>query len=106
MAGGTGDDTMCSGSGDDEMFGQDNDDNMNGNSGHDTVVGVLGADILKGSSGNDKIYHGFLNPDISLAILPDGSKDTIDGGVGNDEAFINVNQDGDTAVNCETVHAG
>ena len=43
---------------------------------------------------------------IQIFHSPDGSKDTIDCGSGNDEAWINVSQDGDTAVNCETVHAG
>ena len=43
---------------------------------------------------------------IRFPVDADGSKDTIDCGSGNDEAWINVSQDGDTAVNCETVHAG
>ena len=78
------------------------DDNINGDSGDDTIQGFGGADILKGSSGNDRIFH-FTS---DLATFRDSSKDTIDCGSGNDEAWINTSQDGDTAINCETVHAG
>ena len=102
MDGGPGDDTMSGGSGDDFMLGRDGDDNINGDSGHDTILGFIGADILKGSSGNDKIFHSVSD----LATFRDSSKDTIDCGSGNDEAWINTSQDGDTAINCETVHAG
>jgi Ca2+-binding RTX toxin-like protein len=106
MDGGTGDDTMSGGSGDDNMFGGNGDDNMNGDSGNDIVIGFRGADILKGSSGNDEIYHFGKSTPISESTLPDGSKDTIDCGSGNDEAWINISQDHDTAdSNCETVHS-
>ena len=43
--------------------------------------------------------------DYSMLEDTDGSKDSIDCGSGNDEAWINISQDGDTAVNCETVHS-
>jgi Ca2+-binding RTX toxin-like protein len=76
-------------------------DNINGDSGDDTIQGFLGADTLKGSSGNDRIFH-----DLDfLSTNPDLSKDTIDCGSGNDEAWINISRDGDTAINCETVHS-
>ena len=103
MDGGLGDDTMSGGSGDDFMLGREGDDNINGDSGDDTILGFRGADILKGSSGNDRIFHDFLR----FPVDADGSKDTIDCGSGNDEAWINTSTDGDTAdSNCETVHAG
>ena len=100
MFGGRGDDTMSGGSGHDFMLGREGDDNINGDSGDDTILGFRGADILKGSSGNDRIFHDFLR----FPVEPDGSKDSIDCGSGNDEAWINVSQDGDTAVNCEILH--
>jgi Ca2+-binding RTX toxin-like protein len=99
---------MSGGSGDDDMDGDisqvpgGGNDNINGDSGHDTIQEFLGADILKGSSGNDRIFHSTSD----LPAIPDRSKDTIDCGSGIDEAWINVSVDGDTAVNCETVHAG
>ena len=103
MDGGPGDDTMSGGSGHDFMLGREGDDNINGDSGDDTILGFRGADILKGSSGNDRIFHDFLR----FPVDADGSKDSIDCGSGNDEAWINTSTDGDTAAsNCETVHTG
>ena len=106
MTGSLDNDIMSGGSGDDNMDGDvrfvaaQGDDNINGDSGDDTIQGFGGADILKGSSGNDRIFH-FIS---DLATFRDSSKDTIDCGSGNDEAWINT-RDGDTAVNCETVHS-
>lgn len=37
---------------------------------------------------------------------PDGHKDILDCGDGNDEAFVNVNTDHDEFKNCEVVHKG
>ena len=99
---GGGNDIMSGGSGADTMFGNAGNDNMNGDSSDDFIVGGDNADILKGSSGNDKIFH-WLDRGTSSVLL-DGSKDTIDCGSGNDEAWINTSFDHDTAVNCETVH--
>jgi len=104
MFGEGGDDTMSGGSGDDRMFGDAGNDKINGDSGDDTIFGFPGADIIKGSSGNDKIFHYVGST--SLVTNPDFDKDIIDCGSGNDEVWINVSVDHDTAVNCETVHAG
>jgi hypothetical protein len=71
---------------------------MTGYAGDDLISGDFGADILKSSSGNDRIVHG------SALTSADGSKDTMDCGAGNDEAWINT-ADGDTTVSdCEIVH--
>ena len=103
MTGDGGDDTMNGGSGHDTMFGRIGDDKINGDSGNDEIIGGFGADSLFGSSGNDRITHGDFPTDTG----PDGSKDDIHCGSGNDEAWINANVDGDTAdSDCETVHAG
>ena len=100
MIGGDGDDTMSGGSGNDILDGNFGDDNINGNSGDDVLIGNFGADILKGSSGNDQISHVIRGSTVS-----DNAKDTIDCGSGIDEAWINISRDGDTAINCETVHS-
>ena len=94
-------DTMKGDSGDDSMHGNERNDNVNGGSSNDIVRGGFGEDILKGNSGNDKIYHS----DVSQPLQADNSKDDIDCGSGNDEAWINVSTDHDTAdSNCETIH--
>lgn len=79
------------------------DDLMTGGTGRDQIEGDDGADKLAGAGGNDLIFANFpVNP-----TDPDGSKDMVDCGPGdNDEAFINVSVDHDTASGCETVHAG
>jgi Ca2+-binding RTX toxin-like protein len=107
MIGAPDDDTMSGGSGNDVMDGDftqvpgAGNDNINGDSGHDTIQGFGGADTLKGSSGNDRIAASFIGSTFS-----DIGKDEIDCGSGNDEAWININPDGDTAAsNCETVHS-
>jgi DNA-binding beta-propeller fold protein YncE len=115
-----GNDRMDGGDGNDVMDGNAGNDNMNGGAGNDTVVGGegddlmyggafkdylygwKGADTIYGGDGNDKIYH-YANTGIESS-NPDGSKDSIDCGPGNDEVWINVQTDHDTAVNCETVH--
>ena len=106
MFGGDGDDTVSGGSANDLANGNARSDNVNGDSGDDTVVGDFGPDTLKGNSGNDKIYQ-WVNDGVNVPTSPDGSKDTVDCGSGNDEAFINTSVDHDTAAsNCETVHEG
>lgn len=102
MFGNNGDDTMSGGSGRDDMHGNERNDNVNGDSGDDIIRGGFGADTLKGSSGNDRTFHGFEQQ----GAQSDNNKDNIDCGSGIDEAWINTSTDGDTAVNCETVHAG
>ena len=40
------------------------------------------------------------------ALPPNGSRDVLDCGPGNDSDWINISSDLDNAINCETVHAG
>ncbi len=99
MLGGNKADSMSGKGGFDDMSGGNGNDVMSGGNGNDAVSGGLGSDRLSGGEGDDKISHsgtGSLNPD--------GSRDYVDCGSGNDEAFINVRVDHDLAVNCETVH--
>ena len=70
-----------------------------GDSGNDVIGGGLGADVFIGFPGDDQIYQ--FRQDSNN--IPDGSIDEIDCGPGIDEAWIST-VDGDTAVNCETVH--
>jgi Ca2+-binding RTX toxin-like protein len=95
------DDNMIGGIGSLDIY-QDENDKINGDSGNDLIEGGIGLDILKGSSGNDRIYQEYGG---AFRINADGFKDEIDCGSGVDEAWINISVDGDTAVNCETVHS-
>lgn len=104
MGGKLGNDVISGKAGDDVIFPAAGDDMANGDSGDDTIAGDSGADRMSGGEGADKIYHNVIAS--PSALLPDGSKDKIDCGAGNDEAWINVSVDHDIAANCETVHAG
>jgi Ca2+-binding RTX toxin-like protein len=84
--------------------GADTDDLISGGSGNDEIIGCSGADRISGGSGDDQIIHGGLI--LKGKTEPDGSKDRIDCGPGNDEAWINISQDHDEATNCEILHTG
>jgi Ca2+-binding RTX toxin-like protein len=103
LHGGSGEDKMDGGLGDDSMYGGSEDDKMDGGLGDDNLQGDQGADNIKGGDGKDKIYHDSLPP--RYGVHPDGSKDTIDCGAEQDEVWINVRIDRDTAINCEIVHS-
>ena len=105
MDGGNRDDNMNGGDGNDAMYGESpmalvgGNDIMNGGDGNDAMYGNLGADTIKGGGGDDKIYHSNSND-----TTPDGSKDIIDCGPGQDEVWANVQDDGDGITNCEIPH--
>jgi Ca2+-binding RTX toxin-like protein len=125
MVGDDNSNTICGKQGDDYILGRGGQDNLLGNEGNDRILGgdgsdqivggatvivgcgVLstnsGADIIQGGPGNDRIYHG---NSISgkEPTDPDGFKDIIDCGPGDDTAFINTASDGDVAMNCEHVN--
>jgi hemolysin type calcium-binding protein len=72
-----------------------------GGPGDDDLSDNSGKDIIYGEEGDDDIYHAdFQNTG------PDGSKDVIDCGPGNDETWINTSSDHDVVRDCETVHEG
>lgn len=109
LNGNAGNDQIYGASGYDAITGGDNDDLIDGGDGHDTldgengndmIRGGLGFDSIRGGPGDDRIYHG----DLNILIKSDGSKDRIDCGPGNDEAWVNTMDDGDEATNCEIVH--
>lgn len=63
---------------------------------------------LKGGPGDDLLFQsasGSTEGPIT-DITPDGKKDILDCGDGNDEAWGNVNTDHDEFRNCEVVHHG
>lgn len=95
--GGRGNDVIRGGNGDDGgIYG------LFGNESNDYISGGLGADLIFGNEDNDTIFHN-TETDGST---PDGFKDTIDCGPGNnDVVWLSRFGDGDTAVGCETVHS-
>lgn len=105
IAGEGGNDNIAGKGGNDVLLGQTGDDVISGGNNGDLVVGGRGADRLIGGDGNDRIFHN-INQQGSDLLAPDGSKDIIDCGLGNDEAWINVSVDHDIAGGCEIIHAG
>jgi Ca2+-binding RTX toxin-like protein len=112
MNGGTGSDLMQGGRGDDKIVGGTGNDFISGFNDinlapnpilgdDDEIRGNTGSDRIQGNggTGDDIIYHytGSAHSDLN--------QDTISCGTGQDEAFINISNDGDTAMNdCEIVH--
>jgi len=103
MRGGNGHNHMIGAAGNDRMSGGDDEDTIDGGDGNDMIQGLSGYDYLKGGKGNDLIYQ--FSPFFRGGLNPDGSKDFIDCGPGQDEVWIQGQMDGDTAVNCEIVHS-
>jgi Ca2+-binding RTX toxin-like protein len=61
---------------------------------------VSGSDQISAESGDDRIYQGPIN-----STEPDGSKDVLICGDGNDEIWINFSIDGDkVSDDCEIIH--
>jgi len=108
IGGKLGNDVISGKAGDDVLVPAAGNDMVSGDSGDDTIAGDSGTDRMSGGEGADKIYHNVIaNPsDFTSALLPDGSKDKIDCGSGNDEVWINISVDHDIVANCEIVHAG
>jgi len=71
-------------------------------------ISLYGADTIKGGPGNDVLFQSSHavepQPGHILATAPDGKKDVLDCGDGNDEEWRNVNTDHDEFRNCETIH--
>jgi len=102
--GSKGNDEICGYDGNDQILGGEGNDIIDGDRGSGNVcdlpgVVISGADKILGGPGDDVLFHG------SKASSPDGNRDYLDCGPGNDEAWINSSVDHDTAINCETVHS-
>ncbi len=96
-----GNDRIRGGLDDDVVQGLEGNDILEGGDGNDVLVGdwdtgpvsFFGADTLKGGLGDDKLFQSAIGGQFVLA--PDGHKEILDCGGGNDEAFGNVNTDHD-----------
>lgn len=110
--GGTGDDYLFGGAGDDVLRGGDNNDTCDGWTGNDRIYGGAGNDYLLGWFGNDEIYgeagqdrlegegdNDYLNGGTEFDRMfggdgndyldgSDGTYDVMDGGWGDDTAYI------------------
>jgi Ca2+-binding RTX toxin-like protein len=94
-------DHLLGGFNSDFISGGNGEDYIDGGSGNDRIIGDAYDDILIGFEGDDLISSNDENRTKS-----DGYKDSVDCGPGDDEAWINVSNDGDLASNCEALHAG
>jgi len=99
--GGGGSDHLLGGFNSDFISGGNGEDYIDGGSGNDRIVGGAYEDILIGFEGDDLI-----SSNDEKHTKSDGYRDNIDCGPGDDEAWINVSNDGDVASNCESLHAG
>ena len=118
LDGGDGVDTIHGADSNDTIEGGGGDDDLNGDAGKDTISGNTGGDTLRGGTEDDTLY-GNAGPDTMLGNLgkdkyfggteadninaDDDQNETVDCGSGwfaDDKATIN---DGDTAIDCETV---
>ena len=69
---------------------------------NDAIVSGQGSDQISAESGDDRIYQGPIN-----STEPDGSKDVLICGDGNDEIWINFSIDGDqVSDDCKIIHNG
>ena len=100
LMGGEGSDHLLGGFNSDFISGGNGEDYIDGGSGNDKIIGGAYDDILIGFEGDDLISSNDENRTKS-----DGYKDSVDCGPGDDEAWINVSNDGDLASNCESLDA-
>lgn len=98
--GGEDSDHLLGGFNSDFISGENGEDYIDGGSGNDKIIGGAYDDILIGFEGDDLISSNDENRTKS-----DGYKDSVDCGPGDDEAWINVSNDGDLASNCESLDA-
>jgi Ca2+-binding RTX toxin-like protein len=91
--GGPGADTILGGDGNDHLRGRRGPDSIDGGAGNDVIHGGRGADHLQGGLGDDKLFM----------LARDRQADVADCGPGNDQVWVNVKEDKDSFVNCETV---
>jgi Ca2+-binding RTX toxin-like protein len=76
---------------------------LNGQEGNDYITGGSGADRILGGEGDDSLFHG--DSESTFLSTPDGSKDAIFCGPGQDHAWVSDEVDGDTFnADCEIVH--
>ena len=110
-----GNDRIRGGIGDDILQGLQANDRLEGGDGNDVLTGdwdtgpisLYGADNLKGGPGDGRLFQSAVSTEGPITVItPDGFKDILDCGDGNDEAWGNVSTDHDEFRNCEVVHRG
>jgi Ca2+-binding RTX toxin-like protein len=103
VTGEAGDSTIVGTEGDDTLVGAPGNDTIDGLAGNDSLVGGDGADQMIGGDGNDTL-QGFYIPDLSGS---QDEPDTMDGGLGNDEFWVDHPNDviSDSG-GIDTVYAG
>jgi Ca2+-binding RTX toxin-like protein len=108
LTGGKHEDVLSGGPGDDTLKGGSGNDNVSGDEGNDQLFGEAHNDQLDGGPGNDKVDGG-KGSDVMLGgteddtfFAVDGKPDSLDGGDGFDDAYIDKPRD--TTVNIELIH--
>jgi Ca2+-binding RTX toxin-like protein len=110
ISGKDGDDSISGLAGNDIICGGAGDDSIKGGDGNDIILPDVsssqqfcqsnvpfGADKISGGAGDDEIWTG----KETFATDPDGHKDIVDCGPGDDTVLMNVRVDHDVAINCE-----
>jgi Ca2+-binding RTX toxin-like protein len=106
-----GDDQIAALEGNDRVFGSWGADSIDlgsgndfarGGPGPDKIDGALGNDIIHGGRGADQLQGGEAD-DRLFMLARDHQADVADCGPGNDKVWVNVKENKDTYVNCETV---
>ena len=81
-------------SADEVLYGTKANDVLLGRGGNDTIYALPGNDVLQGGIGNDRLYGGLGRdslvggPGNDRLYARDGRRDTVDGGGGFDEAWV------------------
>jgi RTX calcium-binding nonapeptide repeat (4 copies) len=91
-------DTLTGTGANDVLLGRAGNDRLNGRGGNDVLQGGVGNDRLTGGLGRDYIVGG---PGNDLLFARDGARDTVFGGPGFDEAWVDRV---DVVRNVERVH--
>jgi hypothetical protein len=90
ITGGMGDDILIGGAGDDTLRAARGNDSLSGGAGNDLLRGGAGNDTLRGGPGNDTMKGG---ADDDTFFAADGEADSIDGGLGNNQATVDSGLD-------------
>jgi Ca2+-binding RTX toxin-like protein len=91
------------------LTGSNGNDVLLGRGGNDTIRGRRGNDVIRGGTGNDRLYGGpgrdyiLGEPGNDRLYARDGVRDTLNGGPGFDEAWVDSL---DVVRNVERVHRG
>ncbi|HEX9320350.1 MAG TPA: calcium-binding protein [Nitrososphaeraceae archaeon] len=93
-------DKIYGGSGDDIIEGDQGNDYLSGEDGNDLIIGGQDADKILGGNGDDILLGSYA---VNSSSVRDYAKDSIMCGLGNDTAYINL-EDNDTASgDCENI---